>query len=233
MPKQKPDLTGETYGRLFVVERIPSETEKDVRSNKRLWRCVCECGNEKVAIEANLRHGNTKSCGCLLKESRVENGKKAMKTHGMSKTKEYKAWGAMHTRCTNPNIDFWNNYGGRGIKVCDRWTLEAGGSFENFFEDLGPAPDGWFLDRIDPDGDYCPENCRWVAPSLSSFNKRRSIRNKSGRTGITWSKKMEKWKVSLQTTHLGYFDSFEDAVKAREAAELEIYGFIKEESNDA
>lgn len=229
MPRQKPNLTGQRFGRLVVLERAPVEPEKEGRNQYRKWLCQCDCAETSEAVEFQLVYGKTRSCGCLLHESRVINGGKANKSHGMTQTKEHKAWGSMFSRCYNPNVESYSDYGGRGIKVCDRWSTSAGGSFENFYKDLGPAPEGWFLDRIDPNGDYTPENCRWVDPSTSAFNKRRSVRNKSGRTGITWSKKMEKWKVSLQKKHLGYFESFEDAVKVREDAELEVFGFIKEE----
>ena len=89
-------------------------------------------------------------------------------THNRTNTKEYRAWSSMKSRCSNPNVASYPNYGGRGITVCDRWL----NSFENFFEDMGEAPEGFELDRIDVNGNYTPDNCRWVDESTQAKNRR-------------------------------------------------------------
>ena len=127
----------------------------------------CDCGTEKEIMDSSVKRGNTKSCGCLLRE----NGRKTAKlntTHGMRYTKEYECWKSMKQRCSNPNKDGYKNYGGRGIKVCDRWL----NSFENFYADMGPKPVGHSIDRINNDGNYEPKNCKWSSNSDQAYNRR-------------------------------------------------------------
>ena len=106
---------------------------------------------------------------------RLENLRKACKTHGMTGTPEHQTWAAIIQRCTNKNLPHYARYGGRGIKVCKRWR-----KFINFYADMGPRPKGRSIDRINPDGDYCPENCRWATPLEQSQNQRRIIFYKVG-----------------------------------------------------
>jgi hypothetical protein len=119
--------------------------------------CICDCGNQKEILCANLRKGTTNSCGCL----RVE-VPKARATHGHAskevKSRTYSIWTNMINRCTNPKIHNWMDYGGRGIFVCQRWRE----SFENFLSDMGEVPAGLSIDRINNDLGYEPNNCRWA-----------------------------------------------------------------------
>lgn len=210
------DLTGQRFTRLTAVRR--SET-KD-HSGKLMWHCYCDCGKTIVTTVGSLRSGNTRSCGCLKANNNFR--------HGSSTTKTYNSWKAMLSRCTNPKSSRFKDYGGRGITVCERW-LE---SFENFLEDMGEKPEGTTLDRIDPDGNYHKENCRWADATEQNYNRRLRADNTSGRAGVAYNNRVGRWRATISKERkrysLGYFNTFEEAVAAREKAELELYGYNKQ-----
>lgn len=169
------DLTGKRYGRLVVI-KLDHIQKQPCGRNERHYLCKCDCGNNKVVRACSLRSGNTTSCGCYQKELLTQR----QSTHKMSKTPLYKAWCNMKMRCTNPNYTDYYDYGGRGISVCEEWQ-----SFDNFKEwafkngykdEKKNGKNLLSLDRIDVNGNYCPENCRWATYSQQANNKRNTRR---------------------------------------------------------
>jgi len=161
------DLTGKKFGRLLVIGLF----EKTSHGNR--WLCLCDCGNQKVVGVGHLRSGDTKSCGCYNSEE----SRKRRLTHGyapMSRNggpiREYRIWRGMKRRCYDHKQPGYKFYGGRGIKVCDKWLDD----FSAFYSDMGPSPSKKHsLDRFpNVDGDYGPDNCRWATPKQQGENKR-------------------------------------------------------------
>lgn len=151
---------GQKFHRLTIVEA-------NLRIGKEIYHlCRCDCGIEKKIFARNVERGKSKSCGCLSREKSREHA-----THGLSKKPIYQTWSRMCRRCDNPKIERYKNYGGRGIRVCERWK-----KFENFYADMGDIPGpGYSLGRIDNDKNYGPDNCRWETEEQQQNNTSRTI----------------------------------------------------------
>lgn len=169
IPFSGKDLTGSTFGRLNVIgfagHRLTFPNSKNGKPNRMAyWKCKCECGNERFVCVANLTVGGTKSCGCLQRENTSKRNFK----HGLHSDPIYRIWAGIIQRCLNSKCWAFRWYGGRGIKVCDRWR-----EFKHFHADMKPSwKPGLSIERKNNNGDYCPENCCWVTPLAQARNRR-------------------------------------------------------------
>jgi hypothetical protein len=169
------DLTGQRFGRLTVIE----PTGRYHRGNQ-FWLVVCDCGQKKEVAFSSLRSGDTKSCGG---HSRQGGDHRLRKPPTRGEIRAYHSWKTMRQRCRNPNNARFPSYGGRGISVCERWN-----KFVNFLADMGPRRDGFTIERVDVNGNYCPENCIWL-PRYKQGQNRQDSRH------------LEIWPLSQRGTH--------------------------------
>lgn len=158
------DLTGQRFGRLVVLGRA----EKNTHTGHPMWHCLCDCGEETIVFGGDLRRGHTLSCGCL----QINRCSEIHSRHNLCKSRLYRIWGAMKTRCYNPKFQYFKNYGGRGIIICKEWLND----FQAFYKWAMSHGyrDGLSIDRIDNDKGYSPDNCRWVTMKEQRHNRRDS-----------------------------------------------------------
>ena len=149
------DITTQRFGRLTARGLVT------IVRRRTIWEFVCDCGAVVEKPSHHVIRGAIASCGCLRAEGNSN------RRHSMTGTREYRSWGNMLNRCRNPNSEDYSDYGGRGIRVCERWLR-----FENFYADMGSRPQGTSIDRIDVDGNYEPANCRWATPIEQRWNRR-------------------------------------------------------------
>lgn len=221
MAKKTLKLEGLVFNFLKVIERNPEDPRE--------WLCECVCGNICKTTPQRLRGNRSKSCGCmkskLLSQAHVRHG-------GYSEGKNtpaYQSFVAMLHRCYDIKRQAYKNYGGRGITVCERWLEESPKGFLNFLEDMGERPEGTSLDRVDNEGNYSKENCRWSSRSTQANNRRRLKRKgaSSKYNGVSYAR--GRWAARIGdglggVINIGYYPSEEEAAIAYNAKALEVYG---------
>ena len=200
MPKRI-DLTNQRFSRLLVLEHYGF-----AKNGQLLWRCLCDCGTEKLVASDKLRYEKTKSCGCLQSEVARER----LVTHGFCGHPVYTLWCSIKTRCYNPNYIQYKDYGGRGIRMSDEWKDNA----EMFCE--WALANGWkpglVIDRKDNDGNYGPDNCRFITRAESNRNTRLlRADNKTGYRGVTYRVGSKKSRAGIsidgKRKNLGQFNT--------------------------
>lgn len=184
------DYSGEKFGRLTVIKRVENNKYNQVR-----WLCKCDCGNEKIVLANNLRNGETKSCGCLKKEQDYINI--AHIKHNKSNTRLYNIWKNMKHRCNNPNNNKHKFYYDKGIKVCNEW-LNDFMSFYNWAINNG-YQDNLTIDRINNDGNYEPNNCRWATVTEQNNNQSTNIKIKYNNNIYTMKQFCKKYNLKRET----------------------------------
>lgn len=173
MPAKIENIIGLKSGRLTVTKELPSKqcpnnSRKVGHSSKRIVECICECSNIITCRLEHIRRVKNPrvSCGCLHKEGTTTK-------HGCYGTKTYIIWKAMNQRCSNSKVEHYNYYGGKGIKVCNKWK----DSFEEFLKDMGECPEGYSIERIDVSKGYNLDNCKWIPLKHQGKNTSRTKLN--------------------------------------------------------
>lgn len=233
-PKEKIEIGYKFEGTLltYLGEAGVNITPSGQRQRK--IKTICDCGSIAEVRLAGVKNKNTRSCGCIKKQTIIQTGKNN-KTHGLTNTPTYYAYRSMVSRCYNEKDKDYHKYGRKGIRVCERWLGENG--VANFYEDMGPRPDGLTLDRVNSKGDYSPENCSWANYSMQSYNRGMMSNNTTGRTGVRVPSYCKDESsptyqayigVNGKVRHLITTKDYDLAVFCREEAEVHFYGYTKE-----
>lgn len=168
LPKNAKDISGQRFGRLVALGPVGFRSGNGRRVLE--WLCLCDCGEQRLSHQCVLKNGRVQSCGCMRREAALYASQQGM-THGATRSPEWRSWQSMLQRCENPKNTSYASYGGRGIRVCNRWK-----KFENFRDDMGNRPSlKHSIDRIDVNGNYEPGNCRWATPSEQGLHLRRNV----------------------------------------------------------
>ena len=210
-------MTGQRFGRWIVVSQANDYIEPKTGQHRSRWNCKCDCENVRDVLANDLIRGKSKSCGCYKRQISRECHTK----HGLCRERVYKVYSGMITRCYNQNEKSYKYYGGRGITVCDEWKND----FKKF-HDWAMAngyQDDLTIERIDVNGDYCPENCTWIPFSEQNRNKNDKTNGKVGFRGITITEN-KKYLVRINQIKIGRFDDLEKAIIARKQAEIKYWG---------
>jgi len=183
MRRRNPFPIGERFGRLVVAEMV----RHDVKRGAYFFSCVCDCGKLSVVREDCFRTGNTRSCGCLQPES-------VHVTHGMHSTRTYRIWAGLVSRCKNMTGKKAHLYAAKGIRVCKDWLI-----FDGFLRDMGQAPEGMSIERVDGSGNYEPSNCRWATPKEQANNTSKNRIVSYGERNMTISQWAEETGIKANT----------------------------------
>lgn len=229
------NFIGHRYGRLTILEeaediRFPS------KSVKRVFVCVCDCGNVLKVRHDAMATGNTNSCGCYKRDQTSLSNTNKKTTHGLNDHPLYSTWSDMNRRCYNEKTKHFHNYGGRGIYVCEEWR-HSPTEFVRWATEETDWHEGCdlTLDRIDVNGNYEPSNCRFADKTTQALNRRVGKNNTSGFRGVHW--RQGKWSAVItyrnKRYELGLYTRIEYAAEARQLKELELFGELLPETEIA
>lgn len=209
-------LEGERYGKLVVMEEAESIYSKTGKMIRR-WKCKCDCGNITIVRHGDLRNGSTVSCGCYNYEK-----ESAAKNHGYSRTKLGNVFEGMKQRCNNPKNKNYEKYGGRGIKICTEWLNDPKKFFDWAIKN--GYKEGLSIDRIDVNGNYEPDNCRWADNETQCLNQRLRKDNKTGHKGIYYSEGVYRVQIrrNKKRYYFGSYKTLPEAVKVLEEAKAMV-----------
>lgn len=216
-------IYGENIEGLRSGRLVATSYSHETKNNGHAWNCICDCGNTSVVGVSALKGRHTLSCGCLRRDSCSANAK-----HGLHGTPIYMRWASMKQRCDNPKTTNFEIYGGRGITYDPAWK-----DFDAFYRDMSEGfRDELELDRIDVNGNYCKENCRWTTHEENNYNKTIQSNNISGKTGVSFDKRSSRLRSYInfkgKRIELGKFITIELAVRAREETEIKYYGYNRD-----